>query len=192
MHAGRGSARKVTRHDFPAGRRVHYLRLVSTSSARLSNENQTQKRGRERQIYFCLQKNEKHLRGSRDIGAPNSAQALQTQQLSNGSAECTPEHAHPSSPRTRECAGACGWGMKGTRFTPFRETTRPAEHVRVLSQRGRCEVVVLGDRVWRRSSTKGAQELHTMRMCLGLQRHPWHCGTGLLRPTGDRRDAHRP
>ena len=52
----------------------------------------------------------------------------------SGSAECIPEHAQPSSPRTRECAGACGWGMKGTRFTPFRETTRPAEHVRVLPQ----------------------------------------------------------
>jgi hypothetical protein len=57
---------------------------------------------------------------------------------------------------------------------------------------GRCGAVVLGDRVWRRSSAKGAQELHRLRMCLGLRHHPWHCGTGLLQPTGDRRDAHRP
>ena len=54
---------------------------------------------------------------------------------------------------------------------------------------GWCGAVVLGDRVWWRSSAKGAQELHRLRMGHGLRRHPWHYGTGLLRPTGDRRDA---
>ena len=57
---------------------------------------------------------------------------------------------------------------------------------------GRCGAVVPGDRVWRSSSAKGAQELHRLCMGHGLRRHPRHCGTGLLRPTGDRRDAHRP
>ena len=65
---------------------------------------------------------------SRDFGAPNSSQALQTPQLPSGSAERTPEHAQLSSPRTRECAGACGraGGHEGhRRCTPLRETTRP-------------------------------------------------------------------
>ena len=34
--------------------------------------------------------------------------------------------------------------------------------------------------------------LHELHKRVGLRRHPWHCGTCLLWPTGDRRDAHRP
>ena len=56
----------------------------------------------------------------------------------------------------------------------------------------RCGTVVLGDRAWWRPSAKGAQELRRLHKHLGLRRHRWHCGTGLLGKTSDRRDAHRP
>ena len=53
----------------------------------------------------------------------------------------------------------------------------------------RCRAAVLGHRVWRRPSAKGAHELPRLRMRLELRRHPWHSGTSRLEPTSDRRDA---
>ena len=50
----------------------------------------------------------------------------------------------------------------------------------------------MGDRAGWRPSAKGAQELRRLHKHLGLRRHRWHCGTGLLGKTSDRRDAHRP
>ena len=67
----------------------------------------------------------KHLKKKseipRDFGSQNSAQTLQTMQHPSGSVGCTPEHAEHPPPKD---ASACGWGMKDTRCTPFRQTTR--------------------------------------------------------------------
>ena len=77
-----------------------------------------------RELEFCV-RGVSYLKKSeipRDFGSQNSAQALQTPQLPSGSVGCTPEHAEP--PRSQD-ASACGCGMtKGTRCTPFRQTTR--------------------------------------------------------------------
>ena len=67
-----------------------------------------------------------------------------------------------------------------------------ADATRWSGAAGRCGTVVMGDRAWWRPSAKGAQELRRLHKHLGLRRHRWHCGTGLLGKTSDRRDAQRP
>ena len=67
-----------------------------------------------------------------------------------------------------------------------------ADATRWSGAAGRGVTVIMGDRAWWRPSAKGAQELRRLHKHLGLRRHRWHCGTGLLGKTSDRRDAHRP
>ena len=96
------------------------------------------------------------------------------------------EHNARDAPCTKPAVCPAQWRAAGQarshRLRSTRNATRRPDGV------GRCGAVVSGDRVGRRSSAKGAQELHRLRMGHELRRHPRHCGTGLLRPTGDRRD----
>ena len=100
------------------------------------------------------------------------------------------EHNARNAPCTKPAVCPAQWRTAGPARSHRLRSARNA--TRRPSGAGRCGAVVPGDRVWWRSSAKGAQELHRLRMGHGLRRHPRHCGTGLLRPTGDRRYAHRP
>ena len=98
------------------------------------------------------------------------------------------EHNARNAPCTKPAVCPAQWRTAGParshRLRSARNATRRPSGAR------RCGAVVLGDRVWRRSSAKGAQELHRLRMGHGLRRWAmalWHGSVA-----ADRRSALRP